>query len=139
MCVIARNIRDAGQHLAPAAARVEKLSDAQHGWLAAFGHVKQRWVTLQNLGVIRQLHPTVCELLAVENIQCLKDPSQNGNPREPVLVERPARLSLEFVKCPMRDATEQLARVLIPQFPKVADFQERLHRSRSQTLLNAFA
>ena len=56
MGVIASNIGNPGQHLAPAASRVQKLSDAQHSWLAAFHHVSKRSFTFKHRVFIRQLY-----------------------------------------------------------------------------------
>ena len=68
MSIIASNLGNARRHLTPAAARVEKLSHAEHSGLAAFHHVNKWGFTFEHRIVVRQLHPMVGELLAVQNV-----------------------------------------------------------------------
>ena len=75
------------QHSASTSACVQQLTHPQHGGLPALDHVTQRSFPAEHGIFIGQLQPPVGEFLAVQNVECLKDPRQYGNARQAVLIE----------------------------------------------------
>ena len=64
--------------LSTASSRIQKLPHTKHGRLPAFHHVSERYLAAKDRILICQLHPSIRELLAIQDIQRLED-SRSGS------------------------------------------------------------
>ena len=68
-CVSSRTMSETrGSNLSPAAARIQNLPHAQHRGQTTFDHVGERSLPFKHRIFIRQLNPSVGELLAIEDV-----------------------------------------------------------------------
>lgn len=116
----------------PTAPRIEKLPDRCKCRNPATDQIFNRRHPAENPVLVGELHPTVGEIFAIDDVQRLEDADEIGNPAQFVFIQRPATALLQRVEGSVGDPSEQLPRGFITDFPFFHDVEERPDRSAAQ-------
>jgi hypothetical protein len=81
MGVILEKTRNVRKHLPSAPPRIEKLPDSEHRRDAASDHIGKRELSAKHWVRIWKPNPSIGKLFSVQNIECLKDACEQGDPR----------------------------------------------------------
>jgi hypothetical protein len=81
MSVILEKTRNVRKHLPSAPPRIEELPHSHHGRDAAFDHVGKRGLSAKHWVRIWKPNPSIGKLLAIQNIECLKNACEQRDPR----------------------------------------------------------